>query len=89
MERQTLKEVCILSLCFDRSIILNWSFFKKKLVNEGISEDEAWRLFLQIVDALSHMSTHTILHRDIKLTNIFIGINYSVLPTIYIIADIR
>ena len=49
-------------------------FFSLKLVDEGISEDEAWRLFLQIVDALSHMSTHTILHRDIKLTNIFIGI---------------
>jgi hypothetical protein len=47
------------------------------LVDEGISEDEAWRLFLQIVDALSHMSTHTI--RRIKLTNIFIGI-ISVFP---------
>ena len=46
---------------------------KKQLVDEGISEDEAWRLFLQIVDALAHMSTHSILHRDIKLTNIFIG----------------
>ena len=44
------------------------------MVDEGISEDEAWRLFLQFVDALSHMSTHAILHRDIKLTNIFIGI---------------
>jgi len=27
----------------------------KELVDEGISEDEAWRLFLQIVDALSHI----------------------------------
>jgi serine/threonine protein kinase len=42
-------------------------------VDEGISEDEAWRLFQQIVDALAHMSTLNILHRDIKLTNIFIG----------------
>ena len=42
-------------------------------LDEGISEDEAWRLFLQIVDALVHMSTLGILHRDIKLTNIFIG----------------
>ncbi|KAF8959858.1 kinase-like domain-containing protein [Flammula alnicola] len=41
-------------------------------VDEGISEDEAWRLFQQIVDALAHMSTLNILHRDIKLTNIFI-----------------
>jgi hypothetical protein len=43
-------------------------------VDEGISEDEAWRLFQQIVDALAHMSTLNILHRDIKLTNIFIGV---------------
>ena len=45
----------------------------KELVDEGISEDEAWRLFHQILDALVHMSTLGILHRDIKLKNIFIG----------------
>ncbi|KAF8186819.1 hypothetical protein BJ912DRAFT_1022739 [Pholiota molesta] len=44
----------------------------RERVDEGISEDEAWRLFQQIVDALAHMSTLNILHRDIKLTNIFI-----------------
>ena len=71
MERQTLKEVCILSLVSTEAYSECFFF---KLVDEGISEDEAWRLFLQVVDALSHMSTHTILHRDIKLTNIFIGI---------------
>lgn len=70
MERQTLKEVCVSLVSTEASSELVLFF---KLVDEGISEDEAWRLFLQIVDALSHMSTHTILHRDIKLTNIFIG----------------
>ncbi|KAF7974176.1 hypothetical protein HWV62_13309 [Athelia sp. TMB] len=44
----------------------------KERVAEGISEDEAWRLFQQILDALVHMSALGILHRDIKLTNIFI-----------------
>ncbi|KAF8060720.1 kinase-like domain-containing protein [Lyophyllum atratum] len=44
----------------------------KERIDEGIQEDEAWRLFQQIVDALTHMSTLSILHRDIKLTNIFI-----------------
>ncbi|KAL6299472.1 kinase-like domain-containing protein [Sparassis latifolia] len=44
----------------------------KERIAEGISEDEAWRLFQQIVDALVHMSSLGILHRDIKLTNIFI-----------------
>lgn len=58
-------------------------------IAEGLSEDEAWRLFQQVVDALVHMSSLGIvggnlilcqsrliglqLHRDIKLTNIFIG----------------
>ncbi|KAG6888788.1 hypothetical protein C0992_007518 [Termitomyces sp. T32_za158] len=45
----------------------------KERIDEGITQDEAWRLFQQIVDALVHMSTLSILHRDIKLTNIFIG----------------
>jgi len=42
-------------------------------IDEGIAEDEAWGLFQQIVDALVYMSSLSILHRDIKLTNIFIG----------------
>ncbi|KAJ6607583.1 kinase-like domain-containing protein [Mycena sp. CBHHK59/15] len=45
----------------------------KERIDEGLSEEEAWRLFQQILDALVHMSTLGILHRDIKLTNIFIG----------------
>ncbi|KAG5641706.1 hypothetical protein DXG03_004410 [Asterophora parasitica] len=44
----------------------------KERIDEGIAEDEAWRLFQQILDAVAHMSTLSILHRDIKLTNIFI-----------------
>ncbi|KDQ55313.1 hypothetical protein JAAARDRAFT_37347 [Jaapia argillacea MUCL 33604] len=47
----------------------------KERVAEGLSEDEAWRLFMQLVDALVHMSTLGIPHRDIKLTNIFIDGN--------------
>ncbi|KAI0354133.1 Serine/threonine-protein kinase [Trametes cingulata] len=41
-------------------------------INEGLDEQNAWRLFHQILDALVHMSSLGILHRDIKLTNIFI-----------------
>ncbi|KAG0696775.1 hypothetical protein DFH29DRAFT_949716 [Suillus ampliporus] len=44
----------------------------KERVAEGVSEEEAWRLFYQILDALVHMGSMGILHRDIKLTNIFI-----------------
>ncbi len=43
------------------------------MIDEGITEDEAWRHFGQVVEALVHMSTLGILHRDIKFTNIFIG----------------
>ncbi|KAG9310494.1 hypothetical protein JVU11DRAFT_9640, partial [Chiua virens] len=44
----------------------------KERVAEGLSEEEAWRLFNQILEALVHMGSMGILHRDIKLTNIFI-----------------
>ncbi|KAI5992946.1 kinase-like domain-containing protein [Pisolithus albus] len=44
----------------------------KERVDEGLSEEEAWRLFYQILEALVHMGSMGILHRDIKLTNIFI-----------------
>ncbi|KAL4251194.1 non-specific serine/threonine protein kinase [Abortiporus biennis] len=44
----------------------------KERIAEGLTEEEAWRLFQQILDALVHMSALGILHRDIKLTNIFI-----------------
>ncbi|KAG2137935.1 kinase-like domain-containing protein [Suillus clintonianus] len=44
----------------------------KERVAEGVTEEEAWRLFYQILDALVHMGSMGILHRDIKLTNIFI-----------------
>ncbi|KAG9128480.1 hypothetical protein FRC07_009703 [Ceratobasidium sp. 392] len=38
----------------------------------GISEDDSWRLFRQLVEALVHLQQNGILHRDIKLSNIFI-----------------
>ncbi|KAH7107186.1 kinase-like protein [Auriculariales sp. MPI-PUGE-AT-0066] len=44
----------------------------KERIEEGLDEDEAWRLFNQVLDALVHMSNLGIIHRDIKLTNIFI-----------------
>ncbi|KAG6906897.1 hypothetical protein DXG01_011485 [Tephrocybe rancida] len=40
--------------------------------DEGITQNEVWRPFQQSVDALVHMPTFSIPHRDIKLTNIFI-----------------
>ncbi|SJL11916.1 uncharacterized protein ARMOST_15330 [Armillaria ostoyae] len=63
-------------LTVQRTLYIQMEFVErqtlKERVDEGISESEAWRLFQQIVDALVHMSTLGIIHRDIKLTNIFI-----------------
>jgi hypothetical protein len=36
---------------------LNKALILHQLVNEGISVDEAWRLFQQIVEGLVHMSS--------------------------------
>ncbi|QRW14941.1 PEK/GCN2 kinase [Ceratobasidium sp. AG-Ba] len=45
---------------------------ERKAPEGGFSEEESWRLFRQLVDALVHLQQNGILHRDIKLSNIFI-----------------
>lgn len=45
---------------------------ERKAPEGGFSEDESWRLFRQLVEALVHLQQNGILHRDIKLSNIFI-----------------
>ncbi|KAH7923751.1 Serine/threonine-protein kinase [Leucogyrophana mollusca] len=59
-----------------RTLYIQMEFVERQTlrerVAEGITEDEAWRLFYQILDALVHMGSMGILHRDIKLANIFI-----------------
>ncbi|KDR70022.1 hypothetical protein GALMADRAFT_255390 [Galerina marginata CBS 339.88] len=61
-----------------RTLYIQMEFVERQTlrerVDEGLTADEkeGWRLFQQIVDALVHMSTLNILHRDIKLNNIFI-----------------
>ncbi|KIJ60152.1 hypothetical protein HYDPIDRAFT_139699 [Hydnomerulius pinastri MD-312] len=59
-----------------RTLYIQMEFVERQTlrerVAEGLSEEEAWRLFNEILDALVHMGSMGILHRDIKLTNIFI-----------------
>ncbi|KAH8828108.1 other/PEK/GCN2 protein kinase [Flagelloscypha sp. PMI_526] len=47
----------------------------KELVEVGMQPDEAWKLFGQLVEALVYLADAKIIHRDIKLTNIFIDGN--------------
>lgn len=45
---------------------------ERKAPEGGITEEESWRLFRQLVEALVHLEQNGILHRDIKLSNIFV-----------------
>ncbi|KIO29721.1 hypothetical protein M407DRAFT_226587 [Tulasnella calospora MUT 4182] len=47
----------------------------KEAIEDGITEKDCWRLFRQILEAVAHIASLGIIHRDIKLTNIFIGAN--------------
>ncbi|KAA6312256.1 MAG: putative MAP kinase kinase family domain protein, partial [Streblomastix strix] len=47
----------------------------QKSKSQNFSEVEIWRFFLQLCLGLQHIHSHSILHRDIKALNIFIGTN--------------
>ncbi|KAG8892983.1 hypothetical protein FRC00_011245, partial [Tulasnella sp. 408] len=47
----------------------------KEAIEDGLTEKDCWRLFRQILEAVAHIASLGIIHRDIKLTNIFIGAN--------------
>lgn len=50
----------------------------KEAIGRGLSEDESWRLFRQILEALVHMASLGIVHRDLKPSNLLVG---ELLPT--------
>ena len=44
-------------MSFDAPRLLSLTKHRLQRIAEGLSEDEAWRLFQQVVDALVHMSS--------------------------------
>lgn len=54
-------------------LTLSDSCFPLQAIARGLSEEESWRLFRQILDALAHMTKLGIVHRDLKPSNLLMG----------------
>lgn len=47
----------------------------REAIEKGLSEDEAWRILRQMVEALAHISSLGIIHRDLKPSNVLMYAN--------------
>lgn len=65
-----------------RILYIQMEFVEKQTLREaitaGIVEEECWRLLVQILQALAHMSSLGIVHRDLKPSNILLDANGNV-----------
>lgn len=65
-----------------RILYIQMEFVEKQTLREaitaGLGEDECWRLLVQILQALAHMSSLGIVHRDLKPSNILLDANGNV-----------
>jgi translation initiation factor 2-alpha kinase 4 len=62
-----------------RVLYIQMEYCEKKtlrdVIDEGINEQEAWRLFRQILEGLVHIHSQGMIHRDLKPANIFLDSN--------------
>ncbi|KAI8080591.1 kinase-like domain-containing protein [Thamnidium elegans] len=65
-----------------RVLYIQMEYCEKKtlrdVIDEGIDEQEAWRLFRQILEGLVHIHLQGMIHRDLKPPNIFLDSNNDV-----------
>ncbi|KAG1140239.1 hypothetical protein G6F37_009236 [Rhizopus arrhizus] len=65
-----------------RVLYIQMEYCEKKtlrdVIDEGIDEQEAWRLFRHILEGLVHIHSQGLIHRDLKPANIFLDSNNDV-----------
>ncbi|KAI7870432.1 kinase-like domain-containing protein [Spinellus fusiger] len=65
-----------------RVLYIQMEYCEKKtlrdVIDERIDEQEAWRLFRQILEGLVHIHSQGMIHRDLKPSNIFLDSNNDV-----------
>ncbi|KAI9320676.1 kinase-like domain-containing protein [Dichotomocladium elegans] len=65
-----------------RVLYIQMEYCEKKtlrdIIDEGIEEEDAWKLFRQILEGLVHIHSQGMIHRDLKPSNIFLDSNNDV-----------